>query len=368
MIYTIYANRDATIYEKMETMNTGIDSVLELSHESAGLNSPIYNSRILMEFNLKQLKEQLDLGKIPYNTTKYYLELKTVDVEDIPQEYEIYAYPISESWTNGTGTRANRATTTDGVSWKYRSSKQIGLQWNVTQSINPDVIGEYNSKYGGGTWWSTNNLIASESFSYQTSDVYMDVTNIVNSWISGSSTIANEGFIIKFSEEIEELLEDSSTIKFFSTDSNTIYVPKLHVVWDDSNFVTGSLSPVNLDNMNLNVKLKKYYSINEKAKIRIYANTRYPLKTYTTQSYYTVNYHLPENSYYEIRDAHTDEVYVPFSKEGTKLSCDDNGNYFNIWMNSFQPERFYRVLIKVESDNGDIVQIFDNNHYFKVTR
>jgi hypothetical protein len=26
------------------------------------------------------------------------------------------------------------------------------------------------------------------------------------------------------------------------------------------------------------------------------------------------------------------------------------------------------VVVKVESDNGDNVQIFDNNHYFKVTR
>ena len=35
MIYTLYANRDATIYEKTESLNTGIDSVLELSHECA---------------------------------------------------------------------------------------------------------------------------------------------------------------------------------------------------------------------------------------------------------------------------------------------------------------------------------------------
>jgi hypothetical protein len=37
-------------------------------------------------------------------------------------------------------------------------------------------------------------------------------------------------------------------------------------------------------------------------------------------------------------------------------------------MNSFQPERFYRVVIKVEEDGGDVVKLFDNNYYFKVTR
>jgi hypothetical protein len=367
MIYTIYANRDATIYEKTESLNSGIDAVLELSHEAFGRNPVIYNSRVLMQFNLIQLKEYLVNGKIPYSA-KYFLELKTVDVQEIPQEYTINAYPVSESWTNGTGNKANRPTTTDGVSWKYRSSKNIGVEWNVTQSINPDVVGEYNTNYGGGTWWDTNNLVASQSFTYQTSDVYMDVTNIVNSWVSGSTTIPNEGFIVKFNEDVENLADSTNTIKFFSTDSNTIYVPKLHIVWDNSEFVTGSLDLVNLDNMNLNVKLKKYYANAERAKIRIYANTRYPLKTYTTESYYTVNYYLPSSSYYEIRDAHTDEIYIPFSKEGTKISCDGESSYFDLWMHSFQPERFYRVVIKVETDDGDNIQIFDNNHYFKVTR
>ena len=205
MIYTLYANRDTTLYEKTESLNAGIDSVLELSHECAKSGSSIYNSRILMEFDFKNLKEYLDSGKIPY-TSKYYLELKTVNVQEIPQEYSIYAYPVSESWTNGTGTKTNRPLTTDGVSWKYRSSKNIDIQWNVTQSVDPNVTGKYNTKYGGGTWWNSGSLQASQSFSYETSDVYMDVTNIVNSWVSGSNNIPNEGFIIKFDNKCFILL------------------------------------------------------------------------------------------------------------------------------------------------------------------
>jgi hypothetical protein len=140
------------------------------------------------------------------------------------------------------------------------------------------------------------------------------------------------------------------------------------VVWDDSVFSTGSLSPSTLDNININVKLNKYYSEGEKAKIRVDSNKRYPEKTYTTESYYTKKYYLPTSSFYEIRDAHTDEVIIPFDVIGTKMSCDENGNYFNLWMNSFQPERFYRVVVKTETDGGDTIRIFDNNYYFKVTR
>jgi hypothetical protein len=196
----------------------------------------------------------------------------------------------------------------------------------------------------------------------------MDVTVIVKKWIPGSGRFENDGFILKFSDEIESSVAFLTGLKFFGTDSNTIYVPRLNVVWDDSVFVTGSLTRVSDENLNINVKLKKFYAETEKAKIRIYANQKYPQKNYTTQSYHTINYYLPSSSYYEIRDAHTDEVILPFDYSGSKISCYGTSSYFNLWMNSFQPERFYRVVIKVETDGGDRVQIFDNNYYFKVTR
>ena len=196
----------------------------------------------------------------------------------------------------------------------------------------------------------------------------MDVTNIVKKWVTGSGKLVNDGFLLKFGEDIETSLDSLVSLKFFGVDSNTIYVPRLNVVWDDQSFNTGSLTSANFDDVILNVKLKKYYSENEKTKIRLYANKRYPQKSYTTQSYHTVNYYLPSSSYYEIRDAYTDEVILPFDSTGSKISCDADGNYFNIWMNAFQPERFYRVVVKVEEDNDDVLKLFDNNYYFKVTR
>ena len=56
MIYTIYPNFDATIYERSQSMNTGIDAILELSHQSRGTEtSSMYNSRILMKFNINKI-------------------------------------------------------------------------------------------------------------------------------------------------------------------------------------------------------------------------------------------------------------------------------------------------------------------------
>lgn len=391
MIYSIFAQRDATIYERQYTMNTGIDPLLELSHETPASGSSIYNSRILLKFDVSDIESKVNSGKISQNA-KYYLSLITADVREIPQEYIVYAYPLSSSWTNGTGKFVNLPYTTDGVSWRYRTSKKTGVEWDIPPTITSwkwddlsqtwvdanilwggnltaDVTSSYFTNEGGGTWWDYDNLECTQSFSFQSTDLYMDVTKIIKKWITGSGRFENDGMILKFSNEMESSPDNLlNSLKFFGTDSNTIYVPRLNVVWDDSVFITGSLSAIPEDNTNLNVKLKKFYAEKERAKIRIYANTRYPQKNYTTQSYQTINYYLPSSSYYEIRDAHTDEIILPFDQNGTKISCDGTSSYFNLWMDSFQPERFYRVVVKVERDGGDNVQIFDNNHYFKVTR
>jgi hypothetical protein len=390
MIYTIYPKFDTTIYEKTESLNTGTDQILELSHELVG-SSSIYNSRILMKFDMTDIESRVNSGKIG-SDARYYLQLRTAEVREIPQEYTVYAYPVSGTWVNGTGKYFNTPITTDGASWTYRSSKQVGRLWGVTEVtgginyewdeiseswVDADLIfgalfasstGSYFTNVGGGTWWTFENTECTQSFAYESSDIYMDVTSIVNKWITGSGRFDNEGFILKFSTELEALNQSVTSLKFFSADSNTIYVPRLQAVWDDSQFITGSLPSVSLEDVVVGVSLKRSYSETEKAKIRVDAYTKYPQKTYTTQSYYTQKYYLPSSSYYEVRDASTDEVIIPFNLTGSKISCDTEGNYFNLWMNSFQPERFYRVLVRVDTDGGDVSQIFDNNYYFKVSR
>ena len=390
MIYTLYAQKDTTIYEKFETLNSGLDPLLELSHEKASTSSLVYNSRVLMKFDMDEIESRVNSGKISQNA-KYYLSLRSADVREIPQEYKIYAYPLSSSWTNGTGKYFNNPITTDGASWKYRTSNTIGVEWDIppgTSSFEWDnvsmtwvdanilfgvnlsayVTSSYNSKDGGGTWWNYDNVECTQSFSYESSDVYMNITQIAKKWITGSGRFVNDGLIMKFSQELENAGESLTSLKFFGTDSNTIYVPRLHVVWDDSIFITGSLTRVDVDGLTPNIKLKKFYSQDEKAKIKIHANKRFPQKNYTTEAYHLTNYYLPSSSYYEVRDAHTDEVILPFDYTGSKVSCDGTSSYFNLWMNSFQPERFYRIVLKVETSGGDNVQIFDNNYYFKVTR
>ena len=50
----------------------------------------------------------------------------------------------------------------------------------------------------------------------------------------------------------------------------------------------------------------------------------------------------------------------------TKISADNTSNYFDIYMDGLQPERYYRLLIKTEIDGT--TTIVDNDQVFKVVR
>ena len=63
----------------------------------------------------------------------------------------------------------------------------------------------------------------------------------------------------------------------------------------------------------------------------------------------------------------TEEIVVDYDTNYTKISCDSTSNYFDIYMNGLEPERYYKLLFKTILANGETV-INDNNYYFKVIR
>ena len=111
---------------------------------------------------------------------------------------------------------------------------------------------------------------------------------------------------------------------------------------------------------------KEIYSDKDIIKFRVSARPKYPTRTYTTGSIYLTEYKLPENSHYGIKDEFSGEMIVDFDPIYTKISADDTSSYFNIYMDSFQPERHYRLLIK-SVINGSTV-VYDNKNIFKVVR
>jgi hypothetical protein len=55
-----------------------------------------------------------------------------------------------------------------------------------------------------------------------------------------------------------------------------------------------------------------------------------------------------------------------FDTTYTKISADNTSNYFDIYMDGLQPERYYKLLVKTEIDGTTTV--IDNDQIFKVVR
>ena len=56
-------------------------------------------------------------------------------------------------------------------------------------------------------------------------------------------------------------------------------------------------------------------------------------------------------------------MVIPFSNY-TKLSCDTDGNYFNLNLSNWEVDRVYKIEFKVVIDGN--VQFFDDDYTFSV--
>ena len=392
MYYFEYPKIDTTIYEGSVTssVNTGLDQILEINKNMNSAGTTIDVSRVLIQFDYSYISSSVQSGIIP-SDAKYYLNLYDASSTELAVEQTLFAYMISGSWNGGTGTKDRDPTISDGASWKYRDNDTTKTQW---------VSG---SDTQGGTWYTSSlnsgfNVSASFDLVYETKDIRMDVTSLVKNHIYSGSTFPNYGFILKrenvpTSQSLHSIFDptlatgsaehDTShqgNLKFFSRETNTIFPPKLEVEWDDSSWNTGSLSALSatdLDRLKVYFQnLKPEYKEKSKVKFRVVGRELYPTRGFdTTPAALTVKYlpsgsrTLQQGAYYSVKDAETEDVIIPFST-GSIISCDSTSNYFNLWMDGFQPERFYRFEIKVVSGSGaeQTSMIYDDEFTFKVVR
>lgn len=371
MFRIFYAEKDATLYEAYPNYNTGIDEVLEVGKRLNTAGDTLLKSRSVIKFDMTEISASLSTYGKTVNDCKFILNLYTSHAKNLPADYAIYAKLLGQTWVNGTGFLTNL--TIDGVTWSGSASGSTWISGSQNVQIGSSNLYISGSGAGGNYLYysgsgNTLSLIASESFSYRTTDVNMNVTDAIKIWISGSNsnTIPNYGFLMQLSDSDESNNNVQGYIRFFSRETHTIYVPKLTMYFDNTSFTTGSLAAVDLESYSVYTKIKPTYKDTEVAKIRIYARDKFPRKSPTNLfPIQTVKY-LPTTTYYSISDAATDEVIIPFDNIYTKVSCDSTSNYIYLDMNGFMPERNYRLNLKIV--DGFTEQYIDDQIYFKVVR
>lgn len=343
--------QDTTIYEQYSWKNTGLDEILEVGKDSSG----IFRIRSLLQFDIASISSSFSSGLFPINT-QFDLQLYIANVTNLKVGQAINIEIVSSSWVEGSG-------------YFYQN-----LNSPFSSSLNPSV-GYF--EYDGATWlnrssgslWQNSGSdfytgsIISQSAQNPIVDMTINITSFIQTLVSG--TLENDGFILKFPDADENDNKNAGNIKFFSKQTHTVYSPQLIAKWDDSLYITGSLSgssPAQVIVVPKTIKTK--YKVNELTRVDLSVRDRYPIKTFDTLfTSYAGNQYLPTSSFFSVIDTQSNTVIIPFDNY-SKISCDGTGSYFNLNVQGVYPGRFYKLQIKVI--NGSYEQIFDDGYFFSV--
>jgi hypothetical protein len=361
-------------------MNTGIDSIIEIGNLNVNYDPVPQVFRFLVQFDQSEIEDIVD-NKIGNTNFSSSLKCFIATAQGVIAQTELEVYAVSAPWNNGSGTYLDSPFTTNGVSWKYRTFDG-GALWD-SGNFPTYVTASYSGSttIGGGTWYTGSNdpnhtkLTPTQSFDYRTAkDLNVDVSDIVKVWYSSSKSIGgytniqNNGFLVKWEKAIEFSTSDAvqPIMQFYSVDTNTIYPPCLEIKWNDQIYNSGSLSPITTSNFyaSLDNNPGVFYtdSVN---RFGINVREEFPTRTFQITSVYTNNKVLNSNSLYAIKDLDTNEFVVDFDPKFTKISCDPiKGNYFDVYMNGLEPERYYKILIQTTISGSTVIK--DDNYYFKI--
>ena len=337
-IYKIFPEKDTFISSYYNTQNYGRDEILEISNENETTSLNVNQTRTLIQFHTSQINDVIS-NKIT-GSYKSYLRLFLAGAY-ASLDYKIQVYPLSKKWEMGLGRSGDNPVNI------------IGSTWN-----NSSQFSNWSNKGGDYLLVPSSEQI----FNYTSNkDINIDVSNIVSGWNLGY--FPNYGFLLKQDDNVKGVIT-----KFFSMDTHTIYPPQLEFRWDDSNYNTNLTQITSSDFISTISNLKTEFKEGTIYQFRIKARDKFPTRTFSTSSVYLNAKALPSSSYWALKDVKTEEMVIDFDDSYTKISCDNKSNYFKLYMNGLEPERYYQILYKVVLNNNETIIIDNNNNYFKLVR
>ncbi len=255
MFFILTASADAYITNKIISSkfratdaNTGKAGTLDLfrlydesSFISGGtrLTSSVEElTRILVKFDYEELvpltSSSLDLNHSSFKATLKLSEVKTG--APVPRNFNIVAYPLAQSFSEGSGRNVTQFSDVDAVNFVTASySGGSSNLWNTTGSGAGGYLGSANLDYvtSGSIGGTEIDFGKSQFFAEGPGDIELDVTSIVSS--SLANNIANHGFRITFSGS-DETDNKTRFVKRFASrhSSNKLLVPKILLTWDNS--------------------------------------------------------------------------------------------------------------------------------------
>lgn len=314
--------QDASIYEQFPTRNAGFDEIIEVGKSRAASGS----IRGLIQFDIDKLIA-------PTGSTSYFLNLRIANAEKFQRNQIIEFYNISDSWDEGTGFfEQDLRNPQDGATWQSP----------------PD----------------TTSLTATRSFDWKPEDVRIDITGQVRAWLTGS---VNDGLLIKIPAADENSITVNTNVRFFSRNTHTIYPPTLEAVWNTQTMSVApncglSLAPEEIEIFVTNMRPAMITGSVHRVRFGVRnANTVKSFGNVATR--FKTGFFLPSGSHIGIQDAATKAFIVPFD-EGSLLSADNTGSYFDLKIENMYINRTYKILVRTTKPWGP--ETVDTGHTFRV--
>jgi|15BtaG_2_1085339.scaffolds.fasta_scaffold00008_14 hypothetical protein len=246
-----YSTKDNTITNAFKAgltirgtgSNMGESDILEVySIYGQASSASSEKSRILIDFPiLTTIAQSRDSGELPTSGTdnlSFYLRLYNAEhSQTLPKQFTLVVAQASSSWNEGTGLDMDEFSDSGYSNWIYRSSS---APW----------VDE-----GGDILSGSADTTGSQLFELGTEDLLINVTPIVEDWLSGDSS--SNGFAVFLTSSQETATESYYTKKFFARNSEFhMKRPCLEARWnssrgDDSEtfYKSSSLAPA-ADNLN----------------------------------------------------------------------------------------------------------------------
>ena len=171
--------------------------------------------------------------------------------------------------------------------------------------------------------------------------------------------VDDEDFIVKVFQEgnkitVQDHINASGSITFDTTWQNTAGT----VILEQGSLKVSSAeqSAFNAISRRLDVKIinaKPAYKTSERAKFRVFARD-IDAEMQATKLPVSLDSIILNEIYYQVRDVVSNDIIIPFEQDndGTRMSSDSNGMYFEIIMSSLFPGRAYAVdFLIIESGN-----------------
>jgi hypothetical protein len=408
--------------------------------------------RILLQFDTTELSGKVFTHEtVPVTGTQYFLKMFDFKHGDeVPTSYNLEVYPVSRSWSEGTGVDDDNYLDFGFANWLSASSTQT---WSVSGSDYLEV------GYGS----------ASQNFDRGNEDLEINITSIVNNWLSSSRGLAglpNNGLLVKlgtaeegngtnydvkifhgretkyvdrlpylearwnsvrndnranfafnqtsslylynfvrgeltdikepvFVRIMDHIKSVSSSFNYSFTASRLetgIYSASVVInnttssfsgTWYDIwfsgavTYMTGTFIPLVLsgamvdqyDEYVLDVtNLKREYRDSEQQRIKVNARKKNYKTVLRSSASLVSQKEYIEKMYYSVVNNETGEIVVPFgtgSLEYTRLSYNQDGNFFDMDFSSMVPGFTYRLRFLIDINKNDVKYI-DDNFVFKV--